>query len=117
MKTLKKFLDEKGRCWTGYKPVPGKKPFSPGSCKKEEVQSEARDHEYSDPHMAVNQLKTIMHNAEELIDMMTDKTDLPEWVESKITLAEDYLMTVSNYMRSEMHEEHNPEVKIGRAHV
>lgn len=22
------------RCWTGYKPVPGKKPFSKGSCKK-----------------------------------------------------------------------------------
>ena len=27
-------LNEKGRCWTGYKPVPGKKPFSPGSCEK-----------------------------------------------------------------------------------
>jgi hypothetical protein len=27
-------LNEKGRCWTGYKPVPGKKPFSPDSCKK-----------------------------------------------------------------------------------
>ena len=27
-------LNEKGRCWTDYKPVPGKKPFSPGSCEK-----------------------------------------------------------------------------------
>lgn len=26
------------RCWKGYKPVPGKKPYSPGSCKKEEVE-------------------------------------------------------------------------------
>jgi hypothetical protein len=34
MKTFKQYLDEKGRCWTGYKPVPGKKPFSPGSCKE-----------------------------------------------------------------------------------
>jgi hypothetical protein len=24
----------KSRCWDGYKPVPGKKPFSDGSCKK-----------------------------------------------------------------------------------
>lgn len=24
------------RCWRGYEPVPGKKPFSPGSCRKEE---------------------------------------------------------------------------------
>jgi hypothetical protein len=23
-----------GRCWRGYKPVPGKKAYSPGSCKK-----------------------------------------------------------------------------------
>jgi hypothetical protein len=25
---------KKGRCWTGYKPVPGKKPYSDGSCEK-----------------------------------------------------------------------------------
>ncbi len=25
---------KKGRCWTGYKPTPGKKAFSPGSCEK-----------------------------------------------------------------------------------
>lgn len=24
----------KSRCWAGYKPVPGKKPFSKGSCRK-----------------------------------------------------------------------------------
>jgi len=55
--------------------------------------------------MAVNQLRTIMHNAEELCEMLGDNTDLPEWVESKITLAEDYIMTVANYMRSELKEE------------
>ena len=76
---------------------------------KQKITQEAKDHEYSDPHMAVNQLKTIMHNAEEMINLLGDNTDLPEWVESKITLAEDYIMTVANYMRSEMHEEHNPE--------
>ena len=40
MKNLKSFvqeLEEADRCWTGYKPVPGKKAYSPGSCKKEEV--------------------------------------------------------------------------------
>ena len=36
MKTFKQHLDE--RCWSGYKPVPGKKPYTPGSCKKEEVE-------------------------------------------------------------------------------
>ena len=33
MKRLKDFLE--GRCWPGHKPVPGKKPYSPGSCMKE----------------------------------------------------------------------------------
>jgi hypothetical protein len=35
MKTFKQFVNE--RCWTGYKPVPGKKAYSKGSCTKEEV--------------------------------------------------------------------------------
>jgi len=38
MKRLKDFLE--GRCWPGHKPVPGKKPYSPGSCVKEEDMEE-----------------------------------------------------------------------------
>ena len=37
MKTFKAFIEEK-RCWPGHKPVPGKKPYSPGSCVKEDWQ-------------------------------------------------------------------------------
>ena len=37
MKTFKAFIEE-GRCWPGHKPVPGKKPYSPGSCVKEDWQ-------------------------------------------------------------------------------
>ena len=43
MKNLKSFvqeLEESGRCWTGYKPVKGKKPYSPGSCVKEEYEED-----------------------------------------------------------------------------
>jgi len=36
MKSFKQHLDE--RCWPGYKSVPGKKAYSPGSCVKEEVE-------------------------------------------------------------------------------
>jgi hypothetical protein len=35
MKSFKAFLEE-GRCWPGHKPEQGKKPYSPGSCVKEE---------------------------------------------------------------------------------
>jgi hypothetical protein len=38
MKHFKDFITEAGRCWKGYKPVPGKKAYSPGSCTKEEVE-------------------------------------------------------------------------------
>ena len=37
MKSFKTFVKE-GRCWPGHKPVPGKKPYSPGSCVKEETE-------------------------------------------------------------------------------
>jgi hypothetical protein len=40
MKTFKQLMDEAGRCWTGYKPVKGKKAFSKGSCVKEEDELE-----------------------------------------------------------------------------
>ena len=35
MKTLTRvILEKKGRCWKGYRPTPGKKPYSKGSCMK-----------------------------------------------------------------------------------
>lgn len=40
MKTYKDFLAE--RCWPGHKPVPGKKPYTPGSCVKEEFVTESQ---------------------------------------------------------------------------
>jgi hypothetical protein len=36
MKSFKSYIAE--RCWDGYKSVKGKKPYSPGSCVKEEEQ-------------------------------------------------------------------------------
>lgn len=32
-----KKLKKQERCWTGYEPVPGKKPYSDGSCKKKKT--------------------------------------------------------------------------------
>ena len=32
--TMKSAFNKKTRCWKGYEPVPGKKPYSKGSCKK-----------------------------------------------------------------------------------
>jgi len=55
--------------------------------------------------MAISQLKTIVRNSEILLNMLKPETDLPEWVQSKITLATDYIQTAEAYLTSEMNEE------------
>lgn len=54
--------------------------------------------------MVISQLKSIMANAEKLMSMLKPETDLPEWVQLKITLAQDYVLTARDYMESEMKE-------------
>ena len=77
---------------------------------KEAKDSQEYDYEGD---MAKSDLRSIMHHAKELHDMIEDTTNLAEWCQSKITLAEDYLSTVANYMRSEMNEE----VKKNEYHI
>ena len=55
--------------------------------------------------MAKSDLRSIIANAQKMHDMIDDADNLPEWVQSKITKAEDYISTVANYMTSEMSEE------------
>ena len=50
--------------------------------------------------MARTQLQTICRNARELVDMLKDDENMPEWVQNKITKAEDYLTSVTNYLKS-----------------
>jgi hypothetical protein len=54
--------------------------------------------------MAKSDLRSIIANAKRLHDMIDDSANLPEWVQSKITVAEDYISTVANYMTAEMSE-------------
>lgn len=64
------------------------------------------DREYGyEGEMVMSQLKGIMAHAEQLNGMLKPNTDLPEWVQSKITLAYDYLQTAADYMSTEMKEE------------
>ena len=71
--------------------------------------SEAKDSgEYDyEGAMAKTQLQTICRNAEALKDMLDDDENLPEWVQAKITKAEDYITTSLDYLKStdELEEE------------
>ena len=55
--------------------------------------------------MAKSDLRSIIANSKRVHDMLKDDDNLPEWVQSKITKAEDYMSTVANYLESEMNEE------------
>jgi hypothetical protein len=110
-------------CWTGYKRVPGTKPCSADSCIKESQRgsegaptaaalkasqtNEAKDNkEYGyEGDMALNQLATLTRCADMIKDLLKPDTDLPEWVQSKITLATDYIQTAADYLYSEMKED------------
>jgi serine protease inhibitor len=72
----------------------------------EAIKDKADEGEYDyEGDMAKSQLRSIIANSKRIHDMLEDTTNLPEWVQSKITLAEDYISTASNYMQSEMTEE------------
>lgn len=66
-------------------------------------QNEAKDPgEYDyEGDMAKGQLKTMIDAAQELHDMLSDNENMPEWVQSKITKATDYIDTVRDYLKSE----------------
>ena len=65
---------------------------------------EKQEYDY-EGDMAMSQLKSIIANSQRIHDMLSRDTNIPEWVQSKITLAEDYITTAANYMQGEMKEE------------
>ena len=106
MKTFKHFLEEvkkptgdlKKACWTGYTAVGTKKKNgrTVPNCVPEETQiQEAKDDDVGE--IIKDKLRIIIHNAQKMHDELTDDDDLPEWVKSKITLAQDYVSTAYDY--------------------
>jgi len=66
------------------------------------IKEEKDEEEYGyEGDMALNQLATLTRCAEMIEDMLKPDTDLPEWVQSKITLATDYIQTAADYLYSE----------------
>ena len=65
-KSFNDFVTEAGRCWAGYKPVKGKKAFTPGSCVKEELdESEAWERkEGKNPEGGLNRKGIASYRAE-----------------------------------------------------
>jgi hypothetical protein len=58
--------------------------------------------------MARDQLHTLVKAAKELHGILADDDNLPEWVQSKITKALDYIKTANDYMDQEKHDADSP---------
>ena len=101
-------------CWKGYKRMGTKQKGGKtvDNCVKME------DHGPEDPKdpvnygeydregdMAKDDLRTIDSAAEELYSILQADDNLPEWVQSKITKAVDYIDTARDYMKAQKYEE------------
>jgi hypothetical protein len=73
---------------------------------KQALMSEAKEKQEYDYEgdMARSQLRSIIANAQAVHDMLEPDTNMAEWVQSKITLAADYISTARDYMQSERDE-------------
>jgi len=104
-------LEKKGRFVSGQTKMPFKSNTVVTSVKEEK---DTREYGY-EGDMALNQLATLTRCAEMIKELLKPDTDMPEWVQSKITLATDYIQTAADYMHSEVKEEVelDESIKIG----
>jgi hypothetical protein len=76
------------------------------------VTAEDFNPEYDDEAgMAQGSLHTLKNAVEGLMTVIDDRDNLPEWCQEKISLAEDYLVTVWDYLQSEKAQGVDPEVE------
>lgn len=102
MKSFKQFSesvkkptgDLKKACWTGYTAV-GTKEKNGRTVPNCVPVKESKDDDVGE--MIKDKLRIIIHNAQKMHDELKDTDDLPEWVKSKITLAQDYVSTAYDY--------------------
>ena len=69
------------------------------------------DHDDTDleGQMAMSQLMSISRRAQRIAEMIKPDTQLDAWVQSKLTMAEDYITTVYDYLRNTPNQIKEPE--------
>ena len=73
----------------------------PAKIKIKKIVREIKESEHDEGKMAQGQLKRITELSNMIQQQFNDNTNLEEWVEAKITKAEDYLSSVFNYIRGD----------------
>jgi hypothetical protein len=103
---LEKDLGKHNNATTGFKALAKKTNSKIAGAQfqkmKKAGQLEESDAEYDQEGRSVkNSLLSTLRAVKGLGNMLGDDDNLPEWCEEKITLAEDYLVTVWDYLQSE----------------
>jgi hypothetical protein len=77
----------------------------PSNMSSEDVSIADRGEYDQEGDMAKDQLHTLTKAARELSAILDDEQNLPEWVQSKITKALDYINAANDYMDQEEHDD------------
>jgi hypothetical protein len=56
-------------------------------------------HKEGEGRMFKAQLLSIMHNAKQIYEMIDEHDEFEDWLQSKVTIAEDYLRAIHGYMK------------------
>lgn len=67
-----------------------------GDSRRTEIHDDSHDPE---SQMLIAQLENLIENAQELIQMVQGKNNLEDWVQSKVSIADDYIETLRNYYK------------------
>lgn len=105
--------EDKDPCWKDYKQLGTKKKAGKTvpNCVPKEGMAEEFNPEYDDEAgMAQGSLHTLQNAVEGLQKVIDSGDNLPEWCQEKISLAEDYLVTVWDYIQSEKAQGVEPEL-------
>ena len=79
--------------------------------KKKQGVAEDFNGEYDDEAgMAEGSLHTLKRAVDGLMSTIDENDNLPEWCQEKISLAEDYLVTVWDYIQSEKAQGNDPQI-------
>ena len=80
---------------------------------KKEMKEAKDPNEYDkEGQMMKNQLRQICSANEKLMSMVQDDDNLPEWVQSKVTKATDYIRSVRDYLEAENEQVEKPKSKM-----
>jgi hypothetical protein len=80
----------------------------------EPMDADAGEYDY-EGDMAKDDLETIVRAARRLTGMLDDNENMPEWVQSKINKAADYVDTAADYIESNQDEQGVAEDEMGEA--